>query len=108
MAVLCTKEIETKTHNGLLKMINDYAKDNESPFSLDDVRKFYSEERTRIRNDYDDMYIVKKSDTEELVRFADEIYNKTYKFIYETIKDFKATQESGSSHNSSWDAGADD
>ena len=60
-ALLIDKHIETKTHNGALKMFNiEYVRMKNAYFTDEDYRLIAKAEQIRSVSDYDDFYVASK------------------------------------------------
>ncbi len=70
-ALLIDKRIETKTHNGAMKMFNvEYVRGENAVFTNEDYRLVSKAEQIRNSSDYDDFYVTNKEEAKQQVEDA--------------------------------------
>ena len=69
--LLIDKRIETKTHNGAMKMFNvEYVRGENAVFTNEDYRLVSKVEQIRNSSDYDDFYVTNKEEAKQQVEDA--------------------------------------
>ena len=69
--LLIDKRIETKTHNGAMKMFNvEYVRGENAVFTNEDYRLVSKAEQIRNSSDYDDFYVTNKEEAKQQVEDA--------------------------------------
>ena len=81
-ALLALKGISCKTHSGVLKSFNkEYIFAGEGSFTKDDYKMIQEAETVRQASDYDDFYIVIKSDCIRQLNNAEYFVNKVNEYL---------------------------
>lgn len=84
-ALLISKQIETKTHSGVLKMFNlEFVRNGDGTFDQEDYVIATEAEHIRNISDYDDFYIASKTETIELVNNSRKLVNKINSVLFNT------------------------
>ena len=82
-ALLIDKHIETKTHNGALKMFNvEYVRVENAYFTDEDYRLIAKAEQIRSVSDYDDFYVASKEETKKQVENAQDLIDKIKAYFH--------------------------
>ena len=77
------KHIETKTHNGALKMFNvEYVRVENAYFTDEDYRLIAKAEQIRSVSDYDDFYVASKEETKKQVENAQYLIDKIKAYFH--------------------------
>lgn len=85
-ALLIDKRVETKTHNGALKMFNvEYVRAENAYFTDEDYRLIAKAEQIRNVSDYDDFYVASKEETKQQVENARYLIDKIKAYFHNTI-----------------------
>lgn len=88
-ALLATKGIEIKTHNGSMKQFNLHFIHNESEyFSEKDYQVISGAEQIRNASDYNDFYIARKEDAVQQVKNARYLVEKIDRYLRRNEKQF--------------------
>lgn len=81
-ALLIDKHVETKTHNGAMKMFNvEYVRIENAYFTDEDYRLIATAEQIRNVSDYDDFYVASKEETKQQVENAKYLINKIKRYF---------------------------
>lgn len=81
-ALLIDKHVETKTHNGAMKMFNvEYVRTENAYFTDEDYRLIAAAEQIRNISDYDDFYVASKEETRQQVDNAKYLINKIKRYF---------------------------
>lgn len=80
-AILAIKEVDAKTHSGVLHLFNEKYVHNGDYFTHDDYLMFKQSEYIRGVSDYDDFYIARKSDCIDQVNNAEKILQKVKEYL---------------------------
>lgn len=76
-ALLIDKHVETRTHNGAMKMFNvEYVRIENAYFTEEDYRLIVKAEQIRSISDYDDFYVASKDETRQQVENARKLIEK--------------------------------
>ena len=82
-ALLISRQIETKTHAGVLKMFNlEFVRNGDGTFIQEDYVIATEAEHIRNISDYDDFYIASKLETIELVNNARSLVDKVRSVLF--------------------------
>ncbi|MDE5700052.1 MAG: HEPN domain-containing protein [Lachnospiraceae bacterium] len=80
-ALLIDRHVETKTHNGAMKMFNvEYVRTEDAYFTDEDYRLIAKAEQIRSVSDYDDFYVASKEEARQQVEDA--------RYLIEKIKNY--------------------
>ena len=81
--MLIDKHVETKTHNGALKMFNiEYVRVENAYFTDEDYRLIAKAEQIRSVSDYDDFYVASKEETKQQVENAQYLIDKINAYFH--------------------------
>lgn len=81
-ALLIDGHVETKTHNGALKMFNvEYVRTENAYFTDEDYRLIAKAEQVRNVSDYDDFYVASRDETKQQVENAKYLINKVKEYF---------------------------
>ena len=81
-ALLIDKHVETRTHNGAMKMFNvEYVRIENAYFTEEDYRLIVKAEQIRNISDYDDFYVASKDEAKQQVENARKLIVKIKKYL---------------------------
>lgn len=81
-ALLIKKHVETKTHNGAMKMFNvEYVRVENAYFTDEDYRLIARAEQIRSASDYDDFYVTSREEAKQQVENARYLIDKIKKYF---------------------------
>ena len=81
-ALLIDKHVETRTHNGAMKMFNvEYVRIENAYFTEEVYRLIVKAEQIRNISDYDDFYVASKDEAKQQVENARKLIVKIKKYL---------------------------
>jgi uncharacterized protein (UPF0332 family) len=81
-SLLATKESTPKTHSGILKeFCRLFVRLEDTPFDKNDQIAFSEGEHIRGASDYDDFYIARKAETEDMIKNCYKMINKIIVYL---------------------------